>query len=90
MFLTDSDTSISYDDLVADLNEGRSNHLLCSFVADIIEGRRINLLSYKAQDAPFAKKITSKKDLINRIRNTKSTIAIQTSGTTGKPKEIVH
>ena len=90
MFLTDSGTSISYNDLVADLNEGSSKHLLCSFVADMVEGRKINLLNYKAQDVPVAKRIVSKKDLINRIRNTKSTIAIQTSGTTGKPKEIVH
>jgi len=90
MFLTDSGTSISYNDLVADLNKGSSKHLLCSFVADMVEGRKINLLNYKAQDVPVAKKIVSKKDLINRIRNTKSTIAIQTSGTTGKPKGIVH
>ena len=50
MFLTDSDTSISYNDLIAGLNEGIPKHLLCSFVADIVEGRKINLLNYKTQD----------------------------------------
>ena len=90
MFLTDVDTSITYDDLIADLNGGVFKHLLCSLVADMVEGRTINLLNYEAQPAPLARKIVSKTDLLDRVCNTRSKIAIQTSGTTGEPKEIVH
>ena len=90
MFLIDESLNISYDSLVSDLNEGVSAHLLCSFVKDIVDNRDINLTSYEQDDNALKNTLTSKEELTERVLSSKSTISLNTSGTTGKKKTIKH
>jgi acyl-coenzyme A synthetase/AMP-(fatty) acid ligase len=90
MFLIDKNLNVSYESLISDLNNGFNSHLLCSFIRNILNNKEINLTSHKQYNEPVENAITSKKELINRIYESKSVVSLQTSGTTGERKTIKH
>lgn len=90
MFLIDESLKISYDSLISDLNHGVNPHLLCSFTRDIVNGKEINLASYRGDDKLIGSTISSKEELLKRVSESESTIFLQTSGTTGERKTIKH
>jgi len=92
MFLVDEKNhiQISYEDLICSINKGAPNHKICQFIACIVNNIDVNF-SKKIENVESLKKpIIHKLDLIERIKNSKSSVVLNTSGTTGKPKSAKH
>jgi acyl-coenzyme A synthetase/AMP-(fatty) acid ligase len=88
MFYVKNDKKISYDVLISDINGGTCDDFLSSLISSIVCGVEIDLSS----DSLFnrSNNISDVNDLHDRIMNSKSTLLMKTSGTTGMPKTKLH
>ena len=79
---------ITYKEVVKLINEGKCGNFFCSFIADIVGNKCIDLSSYKMNRDK--NNISDINDLKNKFANSKARIIMKTSGTTGKPKTTTH
>lgn len=87
-WLVSKNDVITYEELVKLINEGKCGNFFCSFIADIVGNKCIDLSSYEMNKDK--NNILDVSDLKNRFINSKAKIMMKTSGTTGKPKTITH
>ena len=92
MFLVDekNQIQISYEDLICSINKGTPEHKICQFIACIVNNIDVDFSKKIKNFETLKKPIIHKLDLIERIKNSESSVLLNTSGTTGKPKSAKH
>tara|TARA_B100001093_G_C26816681_1_gene1010049 strand:+ start:1140 stop:2213 length:1074 start_codon:yes stop_codon:yes gene_type:complete len=88
IWLVSDNIVITYEELIELVNNAKVNNFFCSFIADIVSNKDIDLSSYVLNTDN--NNIKDLKDLKERFLNTKSKIIMKTSGTTGEPKVTKH
>ena len=87
-FLVTEDRTLTYKDLIDQINKGSSDNFFSSFVAGMVSNDLIDLSCYRFNQSK--NNITDIDDLRNRIVNSQSVLVLKTSGTTGTPKIKTH
>ena len=88
IFLVTEDRTLSYNQLINQINSGTTDNFFSSFIADLASENDIDLSRYTFNKNKL--NVSDINDLQNRIINSKSVLSLSTSGTTGYPKIKTH